>query len=162
MTRIAISTRGLNQGSFAISEIIVQLTKNIIALAPNELEVTLYFNDPEYEHLFNASTHKRSAKISNRFIWDHFWLPPQLKKNQIDIALFMKGTLSFNLPCQGAVIIHDLGYFDSQLRPYRFLETIYMKKMMARAGNQASRIFTDIRDRPYKDHNDLPGLFPDL
>ena len=81
--------------------------------------------------------------MNNRMIWDHVWLPNKLKKDRIDIALFMKGTMSFNLPCKGGVIFHDLGYFDYKLRPYKFLETIYMQKMMARASRKAAVVFAD-------------------
>lgn len=142
MTRLGISMRGLNQGSFAISTIIYQLAKNIVELASDDIEIYLYFNDPEYECLFNPSTFKRSIKINNRLIWDHFWLPSKLKADKIDIALFMKGTIPFTVPCKSAVIFHDMGYFYKRLRPYKFLETIYMKEMMTRAAKKASKIFT--------------------
>jgi glycosyltransferase involved in cell wall biosynthesis len=139
--RIGISTRGLNQSSFAISTIIYHLTKTIIELAPNDIEFFIYTNDPNFEHIFNSDTQKRSKKIKSRFIWDHVWLPPQLRNDKVDIALFMKGTLPINLPCQGVVIFHDMGYFHDKLQPYKYFETIYMKKMLAEAGKKASRIF---------------------
>jgi len=139
--RIGISTRGLNQGSFAISTIIYHLTKNIIELVPNDIEVFIYANDPIFERLFNPDTHMRSKRIYSRLIWDHTWLPSQLKNDKIDIALFMKGTLPFTLSCKGVVIFNDLGYFHDELQPYKYFETIYMKKMLADAGKRASRIF---------------------
>ena len=159
MTRIGISTRGLNQGSFAISTIIYHLTRNIVELAPEDIELFLYFNDPENEKLFDKGTKKRSIRMPNRFAWDHFWLPTQLKKDKIDIAMFFKGTMSFWLPCQGAVLFHDLGYFHNKLRPYRLLETIYMKIMMARAGRKAFRIFS-ISDHTGKETNRILGVNP--
>jgi glycosyltransferase involved in cell wall biosynthesis len=134
--------RGLNQGSFAISTIIYHLTKNIIELTPTDVEIFLYFNDPEYEHLFNPGVHMRSIKMKNRFVWDHFWLPAKIRADNVDIALFMKGTIPLSLSCDAAVIMHDVGYFNTQLQPYKFLETIYMKVMMRRAGRKASRVFT--------------------
>jgi glycosyltransferase involved in cell wall biosynthesis len=36
-----------------------------------------------------------------------------------------------------------MGYFHDKLRPYKVLETIYMKRMMALAGRRAYRIFAD-------------------
>lgn len=142
MIRLGISTRGLNQGSFAISTIIYQLTKSIIELAGKEVDVFLYFNDPEYEQLFNSGNHKRSVKMKNRFVWDHVWLPTKMRADKIDIALFMKGTIPPILSCDTAVIMHDMGYFHTQLQPYKFLETFYMKVMIAKAGKKANRIFT--------------------
>ena len=47
------------------------------------------------------------------------------------------------LPGKGAVIFHDLGYFDNELRPYKYLETIYMKSGMASSGHRASKVFAD-------------------
>ncbi len=142
MIRIGISTRGLNQGSFAISTIIYHLTKNIVELAPKNVEIFLYFNDPVYARLFDPSVHMRSVKMNNRFVWDHFWLPAKIKADKIDIALFMKGTIPLSISCDAAVIMHDMGYFETQLKPYKFLETIYMKVMIRRAGRKASRVFT--------------------
>jgi len=97
--------------------------------------------------------------MSNRFLWDHFWLPPQLQKDKVDIALFLKGTMSYNLPCKGAVLFHDLGYFQKKLKPYRLLETIYMKIMMTRAGKKASRIFT-VSDHTGEEATKTLGINP--
>jgi glycosyltransferase involved in cell wall biosynthesis len=141
--RIGISTRGLNQGSFAISSIIYHLTQAIIDLASKDHEIFLYFNDPRYAALFERSVCKRSIKLDNRFIWDHLWLPKALREDRIDSALFMKGTMPLMLPCKGAVIYHDMGYFHDKLRPYKFAETLYMKRMMALAGRRAHKIFAD-------------------
>jgi len=141
--RIGISTRGLYQGSFAVSTIINQLTQVIIDMASDDHEIYLYLNNPDYESIFVNSVHKRSIKINNRFIWDHVWLPRELRKDQIDIALFMKGTMPLRLSCRGAVIYHDLGYFDSELRPYKKFETIYMRSMMRRTSEKATVVFTD-------------------
>ena len=142
MTRLGISLRGLNQGSFAISTIIYELTKNIVELASNEVEIYLYFNNPEYEQLFNSRVNRQSKKIKNRFIWDQFWLPTKMRADKIDIALFMKGTIALNLSCESAVLFHDMGYYYKSLRPYKFIDTIYMKAMMAKASQKASKIFT--------------------
>ncbi len=141
--RLGISTRGLRQGSYAISSIVLHLTRKIIELGGSQHEIFLYFNDPRYEELFAASVSKRSFKMDNRFIWDHIWLPQVIKKDHIDIALFMKGTIPALLPCRGAVIFHDLGYFDAQLRPYRLYETAYMKAMMTRAAKKAYTVYAD-------------------
>jgi glycosyltransferase involved in cell wall biosynthesis len=140
--KIGISTRGLHQGSHAISTIIYNLTRQIIRLASEDQEIILYLNNPDYARLFNPSVLKRSIKLSNRLIWDQVWLPAAIKKDNVDIALFMKGTMPILLPCKGAVMFYDLGYFDTELRPYRFLETIYMKRMMALAGEKSSIIYS--------------------
>ncbi|MCJ7703178.1 MAG: glycosyltransferase family 4 protein [Anaerolineales bacterium] len=141
--KIGISTRGLNQGSYAISTIILSLTQAIIALAPDDLEIYLYLNDPAYETHFASAACKRSIKLNSRLLWDHTWLPRALKKDGVEIAFFMKGTLPLSLPCKGAVIFHDLGYFDKVLKPYKWFDTIYMKYMMTRASRKATHIFTD-------------------
>jgi glycosyltransferase involved in cell wall biosynthesis len=141
--KIGISTRGLNQGSHAISTIVLQLTRTMLAMAGPDHEFSLYLNDPSYETYFDRAVKKRSVELKTRFVWDHFWLPRALKEDQVEFALFMKGTLPLSLPCKGGVIYHDFGYFDRALRPYKFFDTIYMKFMMARASRQASAIFAD-------------------
>lgn len=141
--RIGISTRGLYQGSYAVSSIVLNLTQTLIDLVSGRHEIYLYFNHPDFPALFHGDFKQRSITLNNRFIWDHFWLPYVIRKDRIDIALFMKGTIPLLLPCRGAVIYHDLGYFDQELRPYKYFETIYMKKMMASSGHQAAKIFAD-------------------
>lgn len=141
--KIGISTRGLNQGSYAISTIILHLTRALLDQAGDQHQFVVYFNDPTLEALFPRAENTRSIHLKNRFVWDHFWLPQALKKDGVEIVLLMKGTLPLYLPCQGAVLYHDLGYFDKALRPYKYLDTIYMKSMMARASHQASHIFAD-------------------
>ena len=141
--RIGISTRGLKQGSYAISSIVYHLTQSILNLASKKHEIFLYFNQTKLEALFPSTAHKRSIRLRNRFIWDHAWLPMALRSDHLDIALFMKGTMPFLLPCPGAVIVHDLGYFDHQIRPYRYMETLYMKNMIYRASRRARLLFAD-------------------
>jgi glycosyltransferase involved in cell wall biosynthesis len=140
--KIGISTRGLHQGSHAISTIIYNISRSIIDLSPSDHEFILYLNDPSFVSLFDPSLLTRTIKLKNRLIFDQIWLPAVLKQDKIDIVLFMKGTMPTLLPCRGAVMFHDFGYFDTSLRPYRFLETIYMSRMMALAGRKASVIYT--------------------
>jgi glycosyltransferase involved in cell wall biosynthesis len=141
--RIGISTRGLNRGSYAISSIVYHLGCEIAELAADRHEIYLYINDPDHLVLFSPWVHKRHYKLENRFVWDQVWLPYAMRKDKLDVALFMKGTLPVLLPCRGAVIFHDLGYFDESLRPYRFLETIYMRSMMSAAARKAGHVFAD-------------------
>ena len=103
----------------------------------------LYCNNLNHEALFSTSVYKRTLSTDNRFFWDHVWLPQALKKDHIDIALFMKGTMPALLPCKGTVIFHDLGYFDKQLHPYPPLDTLYMKNMMSKAAKKACHIYAD-------------------
>lgn len=140
--KIGISTRGLNQGSHAISTIIYNLTQTILELASRDHEIIIYFNDPALASSFDPSTPKKHIKLDNRLIWDQIWLPAVLRRDKVDFALFMKGTIPLLLPCKGAVIFYDLGYFDTVLRPYKFADTVYMKRMMAHAGDKASIIFS--------------------
>jgi len=141
--RLGISMRGLGRGSYAISTIVLHLVNMLIELAGSRHEIFLYFDDPCHESLFPSSVHKRNVKLKNRFLWDHFWLPQALKKDRLDFALFMKGTMPLSLPCRGAVIFHDLGYFNHELSPYPLHDTLYMKSMMSRAAHQASVVFAD-------------------
>jgi glycosyltransferase involved in cell wall biosynthesis len=141
--RLGISMRGLDWGSYAVSTIVLHLARAIIELAGSRHEIFLYFDDPQHETLFPSSVFKRSYKLKNRFLWDHLWLPQALKKDDLDVALFMKGTMPLSLPCRGAVIFHDLGYFDHELSPYPFWDTVYMKAMMSKAASQTSIVFAD-------------------
>lgn len=140
--KLGISTRGLNQGSYAISSMILYIVRELIELTGDDHKIYLYHNDPQHEGLFPSTIKNRSIKIENRILWDHFWLPKMLKKDGIDVALFFKGTISERIPCKSMVFFNDLGYFDTILRPYPVLETIYMRMMMTRAAKKADLVFT--------------------
>ncbi len=134
--------RGLGEGSFAISSLIVHFTRKFIELANSQHAIFLYFNNPLHEKLFDSSVVKHSINVNNRLLWDQIWLPHVLKKDRIEIALFMKGTIPALYHGHSAVIFHDLGYFDNVLRPYRTADTLYMKTMMPKAARDASIVFT--------------------
>ena len=68
--RIGISTRGLKQGSYAISSIVYHLTQSIINLASKKHDFFLYFNQTDLEARFPSSAHKRSIRLGNRFIYE--------------------------------------------------------------------------------------------
>ena len=139
--KIGISTRGLFQGSYAISTIVLHLTNTLIEIAGSSHEFILYFNEPSYEVFFPQPISKRSVKLRNRFFWDQFWLPNQLKRDHIDVAFFFKGTMPAALPSRGMVMFHDMGYFDNKIQPYRWGENAYMKVMIKAAAQKACSVF---------------------
>lgn len=141
--KIGVSMRGLGKGSYAISAIILQLTNTLIDQASEKHEFFLYFDNPDYEKYFPDFVQKRSCNYLNIFLWDHIWLPWAIKNDQLDMSLFMKGTIPFSLSCRAAVIFHDLGYFDRKLKPYTWYDTLYQTFMMPRSAREASIVFAD-------------------
>jgi glycosyltransferase involved in cell wall biosynthesis len=139
--RIGISTRGINQGSFAISEMIQQITGNLLELG-NQHEFFLYANHPESMMQFSNRANVRVKKQNNRLIFDQIWLPRALKKDKIDLALFFKGTIPLLGSVKTAVVMLDLGYYYPELNAYKFLETRYMKTMMRLSAAKARTIFS--------------------
>ena len=137
--------RGINQGSYAISNTILHLTNQLIRFGEKNHQFYLYFNHPDTKSLFPEIQRVRSFSSSNRVFWDHVWLPYAMRKDSLDLALFMKGTTPFFVPNPTATIFHDLGYFYNDIKAYKRLETIYMKFMMRRTAKRSRHLFADSR-----------------
>lgn len=138
--RIGISARGLGKVFSGPNSYIEDFTRELIRQAQN-YEVHVYYNSSVSLGFFEE-TAEHVVPSSNLLLWDHVLLPRQMKRDNISLAVFPKGTISISPPCQAIPIMLDLGYFYGKLNPYKRLNTIYMKRAMRYAANKATSIFT--------------------
>jgi glycosyltransferase involved in cell wall biosynthesis len=139
--RIGISIRGITEGSYAVSELIQQITDNLLEIG-KEHTFFLYSNHASSFESFSDRATIRVCKQRNRLIFDQLWLPWILKRDQVDFAIFFKGTLPLLSSTKSAVMILDLGYYYPELNAYKFLETRYMKIMLRLSAAKARIIFS--------------------
>jgi glycosyltransferase involved in cell wall biosynthesis len=153
--KLAISARGLGQqitgAQKYIHGFITEWVKH-----QDQFEIHLYYNDPNHAGRF-PQAHEHYLPSKNKLVWDHVLLPLALKKDDIDIAIFPKGTKSIISPTQDVVIMLDLGYFYKWLNAYRSLDTPYMKAMMRFSAKQAWKLLA-ISDSTKNDIVSILGI----
>jgi len=138
--KIAVSARGITKGFSGPNEFIQAFINALLEETPNH-DLHVYYDSPDAMGLF-PSAHEHLLPLKNRLIWDHFLLPVKLFQDQIEIAIFPKGTIPIYTNCKTLTIMHDLGYFYPELNAYKPLESIYMKLGMRYAARRAGGIFT--------------------
>ena len=109
--KIGISTRGIEQGSYAISEMIKHIVDNLLDI-DSDHEFFLYSNRIDYVKRFSSRANIRVYEQNNRLIFDQFWLPSAFKKDNVDISLFFKGTTPLISSVKSSVVINDMGRTD--------------------------------------------------
>ncbi len=138
--RIAIAARGLNQPFSGPQVYIDGFTKAFTKLARN-YDVHLYYNTPKFLGRY-PNAYEHVLPLTNKLTWDHIILPRALKSDQIDIAIFPKGTIPLICSAKSIAIMLDLGYFYPKLNAYKPLDTLYMKMGMRFAAKHASGVFS--------------------
>jgi glycosyltransferase involved in cell wall biosynthesis len=136
--KLAVAARGLGRQVTGAQKYIHGFISELVR-HQDQFELHLYYNDPTHTNLFpQAQEHYLPSK--SKLLWDHVLLPRALKKDNIDITIFPKGTKSLISPTKDVVIMLDLGYFHNGLNAYRFLDTIYMKAMMRYSATMAWKL----------------------
>lgn len=138
--RISIAARGLTEGYSGVNELIQGMTAAFMENYP-EWEIYLYYNSPEALGRF-PKAHERVLKSRSRLWWDYVLLPPALRRDKIDIAIFPKGPIPWFTPRRSVSMILDLGYFYPDLRAYKMLDTWYMRLALPLAARRAWKVFT--------------------
>jgi len=138
--RIAVSVRGLGQVVSGPNSYMAGFTQELIRQA-KDCEVHVYYNSSSSRGLFNGAVEHVIAE-SNIFLWEHYFLPRQLRRDKISLAIFPKGTIPLRLPCKAIPIMLDLGYFYPDLKAYKRLNTLYMKLAMNYSAKMAAGVFT--------------------
>ncbi|MCC6260599.1 MAG: glycosyltransferase family 4 protein [Anaerolineales bacterium] len=139
--RIGISARGLNSHASGPNEYILGLSGALVRRFSEKHELFFYYNTPQLLGTF-PKTQEVIIHGDNALLWDHVLLPQALKKDQIDLIIFPKGTISLFCAPRVANIILDLGYFYPKLNAYKWGNTIYTKLAMRYAAKKAWLTFT--------------------
>jgi glycosyltransferase involved in cell wall biosynthesis len=156
--RIGISARGLGKVFSGPNSYIENFTRELIRQA-RDYEIHVYYNSSESLGFFEDALEHVVPSL-NILLWDHIFLPRQMKRDDISLAIFPKGTISIFPPCKAIPIMLDLGYFYSDLNPYKRLNTIYMKQAMKSSANRAISIFT-ISEHTRQDVIRLLNILPE-
>jgi len=153
--RIAISCRSLEYPSGGVKEYLVSLLGELLRQDTRNSYVLLH-SQPRFMGMFPGARDV-SLDCSNRLLFDWFKLPAALKREAIDVAFFPSSNMPPRVPCRSVAAMMDLGYFYSDLRMYRFADTLYMKTAMAKTARHASALLA-ISEHTKKDLMTILGV----
>jgi glycosyltransferase involved in cell wall biosynthesis len=138
--RIGIAARGLNSYFSGPREYIEGFVGAFVRQAA-PCQVYLYYNTDEFVGRYPQAVERVVPRVSDLF-WDHLLLPHALRRDNIDLAIFPKGTIPLVQPCRSIPIALDMGYFYPELNAYKVLNTIYMRSALRYSAKQAWGVFT--------------------
>lgn len=137
--KIAFSARGLSVPSGGAHQFIKSLIPALAEQRGND-ELFVFYNQDKFLGLAPGYS-EIVIEGNNRIWWDFVLLPKMLRKLRIDAAIFPKNVVPFFTGCRCYVVIHDLAYFDRQLNPYPFLDTLYMRTFIPQSVRRAAGVF---------------------
>ena len=137
--RIGISARGLSIPSGGTHQFIRSLIP-ALQRRRGEDQLVVFYNRREFMGLAPLCT-ETFIKGENRLWWDFALLPGAIRKLKLDAVIFPKNVIPFFVKCRTFPVIHDLAYFEPQLRAYQFLDTMYMRTLIPQSVRRASAVF---------------------
>lgn len=138
--RIGIAARGLKSYFSGPREYIEGFVGTFVRQATPH-QVYLYYNTDEFVSRYPQAV-ERALPPAHDLFWDHLLLPYALRRDNIDLVIFPKGTISLVLPCRAIPIVLDMGYFYPELNAYKTLNTLYMRLALRYSAKRAWGIFT--------------------
>lgn len=138
--RIGISARGLSEVSGGVKQYITSVTQSLLEI-DSDNQYFVFHNSDEFSGKFHNAK-EIFLKTKNKLIWDYVELPRALKKNKIDICIFPKNVVPFNVKCKSIVIIHDLLHIKDP-KVYKWFDSLYMRLLIPFSVKKADKIVTD-------------------
>ena len=135
--KIGIAARGLG-GQGGPKQYIESLTSALLKI-DRENEYYYFYNSPDYKGKY-PEANEIVLKSSSRLIWDYYLIPKAVQDYNIDVMLFPKNVLPFNISCKSVIVIHDLAYYMPELNAYPFIDTAYMKLMIKSSVKRTNHI----------------------
>lgn len=137
--RIGIAARGISEKAGGAKEYIINLTKSLLEF--DEVNQYFIFYDQK-KHLGKfPEGNEILLKSSNKLIWDYIKLPVAIEKHKIDICLFPKNVVPFNVKCKSIVVILDLLHILNP-KVYKWSDSLYMKLFIPISTKKADAIVT--------------------
>jgi glycosyltransferase involved in cell wall biosynthesis len=138
---IGIVVRGLTRGG--VRRFVENILLEIEKANSSKYEFHLIHNETAFKHKFkNIKNHYIATK--NKFLFDYFFSFNLVRKSKFDVLIYQKNVIPLShFLCKGkkSNIVHDLGYFESSIEAYPFLDTLFMKTFMKISCKFSNRIF---------------------
>lgn len=136
--RIGIVARGLTRGG--VTRFIVNILDEFDKL--DGYNFYIFTDRRDFQERFQNLKIIHIEKV-NKLWWDYLKSFFIIKKYKLDVILYPKNIIPFShvfIPAKKINIIHDLAYFYSNLRAYKFWDTAYMRSLMKLSCKIADKI----------------------
>ena len=170
--RFGMSARGLEFQSGGAKMVIQRIAEQLPEVG-SEHEFVIFYDQPgflgkiEYSHGNVQEVYVPSIGIldkvfreASRFVWDHFLLPSEVKKYNLDAMFFPKYERPLTLDIPSVVMFLDVGYLLPGLAAYKKFETIYKRFFLPNAARTADAIATISKSTKQETHRLIKGVDP--
>jgi glycosyltransferase involved in cell wall biosynthesis len=137
--RIGFSARGLSIRSGGARQFIKSLIP-ALARQKDRDELFVFYNQETFLGLASDCT-EYYIKGDNKLLWDFARFPWAIRKLNLDAVIFPKNIIPFFTRSLCFPVIHDLAYFQPELKAYLLLDTLYMRAMIPQSVKRASGVF---------------------
>lgn len=136
--KVGFVARGLTKGG--VTRYILNVLRELEQVP--DVEVWLFTDRDDFVERFPRF---KVVHMPKSFLlwWDWVTLLRQLRRFELDVIFYPKNIIPITHACLKAKkinIIHDLGYFDKQLKTYEFFDTLYMKMFLGLSCRLAHRV----------------------
>lgn len=135
--RIGIAARGLSEISGGAKQFIESITDALLSI-DKQNQYFIFYNTNKHKGKF-PNTEEIVLPSKNKLIWDYLKLPKAIKTNKIDVCLFLKNVIPFNVHCKSIVAILDLLHIKDP-KVYKFYDSLYMKFFISLTLKKADAI----------------------
>jgi len=143
--RIGVIARGLSEPIGGVKQYIYDITEALLK-TDKKNKYCIFYNSNEFVRGY-PNAEEVVINCRNKFLWDHFLLPRQLKRHALDLLFCPKNVVPLGVTVKSIVTIHDLLYFPIpgkiNLNEYKFLDTLYMRLFIPRSVKQSVHIIAD-------------------
>lgn len=141
MNDICIIVRGLTLGG--VRRFLESMLIEIDNLNFSQYKFHLVHNEIDFQNKFkNIKCYYIGTK--NKFIFDYFFSFYFLSRKRFDILIYPKNVIPLNhflLKGKKFNVIHDLGYFESTIKAYPILDTLFMRIFMGLSCKKSKSVF---------------------
>ncbi|MDD4892787.1 MAG: glycosyltransferase family 1 protein [Candidatus Rickettsiella isopodorum] len=152
--RIGIAARGLSELCGGVKQYIESLTKSLLQI-DHENQYFIFYDSKTPQAKFDQDK-EILLKTKNKLWYDYVKLPRALIKHKIDICIFPKNVVPFNIKCKSIVIIHDLLHIMDP-KVYNRFDSFYMQLAIPFSVKKADIVVT-VSENTKKDLLKITGI----
>ena len=143
--RIGIPIRALTPGG--VRRFVLELIRELVRM-DDGCEIHAFYNDRNDAVLASALAGCRTTYVpgTNRVVWDYVSFPIAARREGLDYILYPNNIIPLShllLKTRRLNVVHDLAYFRSDLREYKYFESIYHRLLMGISCSIATHTVAD-------------------
>jgi glycosyltransferase involved in cell wall biosynthesis len=136
--KIGIAARDLSRSGAGVGTYVTKLVEHLVREDQVNDYVLFCRSEEAARSVGGAETQSLNSK--NKLIWDYALLPRAVRRHQLDLLFCPKNILPFGAGVKSVITVHDLAYYENSFRAYKWLDTMYMRRMIRSSVRRADGI----------------------